>query len=51
MSKYKAKCVIGMDAHAPNQLMDESAVYLAVNFCKRHNLNVVDVIDKIKQRS
>lgn len=49
VSKYKAKCIIGMDAHAPEQLMNESAVYYAINFAKRLNLELVDVLDKIKQ--
>lgn len=50
VSKYKAKCILGMDAHAPDQLMNESAVYTAVKFCKKYDLNVIDVLDKIKVR-
>lgn len=49
VGKYHAKCTIGMDAHAPEQLMDDAAVYIALSFCRKHNLEVVDVLDKIKQ--
>ncbi|MFA6860941.1 MAG: histidinol-phosphatase [Bacilli bacterium] len=48
-SKMKAKCIFGQDAHAPDQLDNETAIFQAVQFAKRHHLNVIDVLDKIKQ--
>lgn len=49
VSKYKAKCIIGADAHAPLQIGDEAAEYAAVEFIKSHNLIVVDKLDNIIQ--
>lgn len=48
-SKYHAKCIIGCDAHSPENLSNETAVYTALQFCQKHNLNLVDHIDTIKQ--
>lgn len=47
VSKYKAKCIYGMDAHAPDQIYDEAAVYEAVCFAKEHNLIILDKLDTI----
>lgn len=49
VGKYKAKCVFGLDAHAPSQLCDDSADYQAVEFARKHNLNIIDVVDTIKK--
>jgi len=49
VGKYQAKCIIGMDAHAPNQLSNDSAIFEAVKFAKRHNLVLVDSLPKIIQ--
>ncbi len=50
VSKYNAKCVFGEDAHSPEQLNDASADYLAMEFAKRHNLNMIDDLETIKHR-
>lgn len=47
--KMKAKCIFGMDAHAPNQLYNETAIYEAVKFAQEHNLIMLDALAKIKQ--
>ncbi len=49
VSKYKAKCVIGCDAHAPEQLSSDAGEFLAVEFAKKHNLVLVDKLDTIQQ--
>ena len=49
VSKYKAKCIIGADAHSPLQIGDEAAEYAAVEFIKEHDLIVVDRLDTIIQ--
>lgn len=49
VSKYKAKCVFGSDAHAPENISNDSANYTAVQFAKKHDLNIIDKVDKIKQ--
>ena len=46
--KYHAKCILGMDAHAPEQLTNDSAIYEAVSFVKRHGLKMVDVLSTIQ---
>lgn len=46
-SKYHAKCILGMDAHAPSQLVDDSAIFEAVRFSKEHGLRMVDTIPSI----
>ncbi|MCI1735091.1 MAG: histidinol-phosphatase [Bacilli bacterium] len=51
VSKYKAKCVYGMDAHAPAQLANDAADFAAVQFAKEHHLVMVDVLDKIRHHS
>lgn len=48
VGKYHAKCVFGDDAHAPNQIGDDVARYLAVQFAKKHNLFILDKCDSIK---
>lgn len=48
VSKYKAKCVFGSDAHAPNQIMNEYANYAALEFAKKYNLIIIDKLDTIK---
>ncbi len=48
VSKYKAKCILGMDAHAPDQLSNEAAIFQAVEFVKKHNPLLVDKLDKIR---
>ena len=49
VKKYpNAKCIIGLDAHHPNQISDTSANYEAVKFAKEFDLNIVDKLDKIK---
>ncbi len=50
VSKYKAKCVFGEDAHSPRQLNDASADYMAAEFAKKHSLYMVDNLDSIKHR-
>lgn len=49
VSKYRAKCIIGLDAHAPNQLSDESANFMAAEFVKKHDLVVLDKLESIKR--
>lgn len=49
VSRYHAKCVFGMDAHAPDQLSNDAADYEAVTFAREHDLNMVDILPKIKQ--
>lgn len=48
VSKYKAKCIFGSDAHAPNQIYDETANYEAVYFAKKHDLIILDKLDTIR---
>ena len=45
--KYHAKCILGMDAHAPGQLAEDSSIYEAVAFSKKHDLRMVDVLSTI----
>lgn len=49
VSKYKAKCVFGMDAHSPRQLANDDAEFMAVKFAKEHGLNMIDIVDSIHQ--
>jgi histidinol-phosphatase (PHP family) len=49
VSRYKAKCVLGSDAHAPDQLNNEAAVFQAAEFAQRHHLILIDQIPKIRQ--
>lgn len=44
VSSYGAKCILGMDAHAPDQLSDEAANFAAAEFVHQHHLNLVDTI-------
>ncbi|MFA6587165.1 MAG: histidinol-phosphatase [Bacilli bacterium] len=46
--KYHAKCIFGQDAHAPDQLDNDSAIFEAVKFAKKHGLTMVDAMDSIK---
>lgn len=48
--KYGAKCILGMDAHAPEQLTDDSANYLAAQFAKEHNLVLVDSLPCFRKK-
>ena len=50
VAKYGAKCILGADAHAPDQLSYNAAKFEAVQFAKRLGLNLVDKIGKIKSR-
>ena len=47
VEKYHAKCIFGIDAHAPEQLSDDSGNFLAAQFAKEHNLKVIDKLDTI----
>lgn len=49
-SKMNAKCIIGEDSHAPNQIFNEAANYEAIKFSKKHELKLVDVLDSIKDK-
>lgn len=40
--KMGAKCIIGIDAHAPNQLSDETSLEEAVRFARKHDLKLID---------
>ena len=44
-AKYNAKCIIGIDAHAPGQIIDEYSLEKAILFARRLNLNLVDKLD------
>lgn len=46
--KYHAKCILGMDAHSPEQLSNDSAIYEAVRFSKKHDLRMVDYLNAIQ---
>lgn len=48
VKRYKAKCIIGVDAHSPEDLKDEESIYKAVKFCKDHDLEMIQDIKKIK---
>lgn len=50
VGRVGAKCILGQDAHAPEQLSDDSADFEAVEFIRRHNLRMVDTIDIPKHR-
>lgn len=43
--KMGAKCIIGLDAHAPEQISNEDANVQAVRFARKHHLNLVDKIE------
>lgn len=45
VGKYGAKCIFGIDAHAPEQIADDSANFTAAQFAKEHELKIVDKID------
>lgn len=47
--KMQAKCIFGLDAHAPSQVSNDSADYFAVEFARKHNLRMVEVLEKIHQ--
>jgi histidinol-phosphatase (PHP family) len=40
--KMGAKCIIGLDAHAPDQISNEDALDTAVMFARKHGLNLVE---------
>lgn len=48
--RYKAPCIIGCDAHAPEQLNDDTAEFEAVEFSKKHDLLLLDHLDSIKSK-
>ena len=48
--RYKAKCYFGQDAHAPNQLGFAPAQYEATLFARKHDLIVLDRIEKISPK-
>lgn len=50
VSKMKAKCIIGQDAHAPNQIFNEASNFEAVKFCKKYDLKMVDHLESIKSK-
>lgn len=45
LHKFNAKVIIGQDAHAPNQLDDEEANFVALDLIKKYDLNVIDHLD------
>ena len=49
VSKYRAKCIFGCDAHAPNQLNARDAEFAAVEFAQKLNLVLVDKVERIAQ--
>lgn len=49
VGKYHAKCIFGVDAHAPEQLSDDSANFTAAQFAKEHNLLVIDALPDIRK--
>lgn len=49
VGKYHAKCILGDDAHAPDQIGDETARFEAIRFVKKHDLILVDKLDDIVQ--
>ena len=49
VSRYRAKCIFGQDAHAPEQLSDDAAEFEAVRFAKGHSLEMVDYLPTIRQ--
>lgn len=44
-SKMHAKCIIGVDAHSPETLLDESLQYEAIKFANDLNLNLIDKLN------
>lgn len=40
--KMKAKCIFGLDAHAPDQISNEESIDQAIFFARKHNLTVID---------
>lgn len=48
--KYKAPCILGCDAHAPNQLCDDAAEFEAVRFARKYDLLLIDQLDSIKDK-
>ncbi len=50
VSKYGAKCVYGMDAHAPDQLHNDQADFEAVKFAREHDLIILDGLSSIKKK-
>lgn len=46
--RYNAPCILGCDAHAPEQLSDDAAEFEAVRFVRRHDLLLLDHLDGIK---
>ena len=43
-SKYKCKCMIGIDAHSPEQLTNKSKLDFAYDFIKKHHLDLIEDI-------
>ncbi|MCI2069585.1 MAG: histidinol-phosphatase [Bacilli bacterium] len=40
--KMGAKCIIGLDAHAPDQISNEDSMDKAIMFARKHNLKLID---------
>lgn len=49
VGKYHAKCIFGDDAHAPEQIGDDTARFEAVQFAKKFDLSLIDKLDNIIQ--
>lgn len=50
VGRYQAPCILGCDAHAPNQLSDDAAEFEAVEFVRRHDLVLLDHLDTIQDK-
>lgn len=50
VGKYKAKCIFGLDAHAPEQLSDDSANFRASQFAKEHHLLMVENLPELRKK-
>ena len=44
-SEMNAKCILGLDAHAPEQISDEDANEKAILFARRMGLNLLEKLD------
>ena len=50
VQKYSdARCIIGIDAHNPDQVSDDRSNYEAAIFAKKHDLKLIDKYDLIKK--
>ena len=47
VSKYKAKCIFGYDAHSPKDIGDTKSEYAAILFANKLHLNVIDELPKL----